>query len=143
MSTLELSDLLNQEMVEIRCSRRCRPRSQPADMTAAEKNDAEKINKRIPGTIDHEYFFATTSMTAIGRAPQKSRLPPIENTLSTATSLSDHLMWQLSMQTDDASCADRLGHRRQPGRRRYLVASFDELAAMGPWPVAEVERALA
>src|SRR6202035_28971 len=24
----------------------------------------------------------------------------------------------------------------------YLVASFDELATMGPWPVAEVERAL-
>src|SRR5205807_74026 len=24
----------------------------------------------------------------------------------------------------------------------YLVASFDELAAMGPWPVTEVERAL-
>ena len=24
----------------------------------------------------------------------------------------------------------------------YLVASFDELSAMGPWPVADVERAL-
>ena len=24
----------------------------------------------------------------------------------------------------------------------YLVASFDELAAMGPWPVDDVERAL-
>jgi len=78
------------------------------------------------------------------RAPQEVKeLPPIENTLSTATSLADHLMWQLSMQTDDPLMREIgsaiIGNLDDDG---YLVASFDELGAMGPWPVAEVERAL-
>src|SRR5947208_16469360 len=52
-------------------------------------------------------------------------------------------MWQLSMQTEDASLRDIgsaiIGNLDDDG---YLVASFDELAAMGPWPVPDVERAL-
>ena len=52
-------------------------------------------------------------------------------------------MWQLSMQTDDALMREIgsaiIGNLDDDG---YLVASFEELAAMGPWPVAEVERAL-
>src|SRR5258705_8966785 len=52
-------------------------------------------------------------------------------------------MWQLSMQTEDSSIRDIgsaiVGNLDDDG---YLVASFDELAAMGPWPVPEVERAL-
>jgi RNA polymerase sigma-54 factor len=70
-------------------------------------------------------------------------LPPIENTLSTSSSLADHMMWQLSMQTDDALMRDIgsaiIGNLDDDG---YLVASFEELAAMGPWPVSDVERAL-
>ena len=52
-------------------------------------------------------------------------------------------MWQLSMQTDDPLMREIgsaiIGNLDDDG---YLVASFDELAAMGPWPVADVERAL-
>src|SRR5207244_11645388 len=77
-------------------------------------------------------------------APQEIKeLPPIENTLSTSTSLADHLLWQLSMQTDAPLMREIgsaiVGNLDDDG---YLVASFDELAAMGPWPVTEVERAL-
>src|SRR6476659_3191103 len=57
MSTLELSELLHQEMVE----------SPMLEETPTEVKEP----------------------------------PPIENTLSTGTSLADHLLWQLSMQTDD------------------------------------------
>src|SRR4029450_7207958 len=85
-------------------------------------------------------------------------------TLSTSSSLSDHLLWQLSMQTDDPTVreigsaimgnlhdhADSGASARETGAAiignldddGYLVASFEELAAMGPWPVSEVERAL-
>jgi RNA polymerase sigma-54 factor len=52
-------------------------------------------------------------------------------------------MWQLAMQTDEPVIRDIgsaiVGNLDDDG---YLVASFDELAAMGPWPVAEVDRAL-
>ena len=77
-------------------------------------------------------------------APQDIKeLPPIENTLSTTNSLSDPLEWQLSMQTDDPLMREIgsaiVGNLDNDGT---LVASFDELTAMGPWPVAEVERAL-
>src|SRR5437016_1799248 len=57
--------------------------------------------------------------------------------------LTDHLIWQLSMQTDESTLRDIgaaiIGNLDDDG---YLVASFDELAAMGPWPVGDVERAL-
>ncbi len=52
-------------------------------------------------------------------------------------------MWQLSMQTDDPLMREIgsaiIGNLDDDG---YLVASFEELAAMGPWPVDDVERAL-
>ena len=52
-------------------------------------------------------------------------------------------MWQLSMQTDDPLMREIgsaiIGNLDDDG---YLVASFEELAEMGSWPVADVERAL-
>src|ERR1700682_4499667 len=148
MSTLELSDLLNQEMVENPMLEEVPTEElQPADMTAvAEKNEAEKINKTDTwDDQDYKYFFGDYLDDGYRpRAPQEIKeLPPIENTLSTASSLSDHLMWQLSMQTEDSVLRDIgsaiIGNLDDDG---YLVASFEELAAMGPWRVDEVERAL-
>src|SRR5213075_451939 len=61
----------------------------------------------------------------------------------TSTSLTDHLMWQLSMQSDDPLIREIgsaiIGNLDDDG---YLVASFEELAAMGSWNVGDVERAL-
>src|SRR6478609_1920413 len=113
MSTLELSDLLNQEMVE------------------------NPMLEEVP---------TEELQPAEAAAPEQKSEPeqqPNENTLSTSSSLSDHLMWQLSMQTDDSLIRDIgsaiIGNLDDDG---YLVASFDEIAAMGPWAVADVERAL-
>src|SRR4029078_7476319 len=79
---------------------------QPAEAaTAAEKTDAEqKVNKTDTwDDQDYEYFFGGYLDDGYRpRAPQEIKeLPPIENTLSTSSSLADHLMWQLSMQSDD------------------------------------------
>src|SRR6201990_2523007 len=149
MSTLELSDLLNQEMVENPMLEEVPTEDlQPADALAQEqeKPPAEATNKTDTwDDQDYEYFFGDYLDDGYRpRAPQEIKeLPPIENTLSTASSLSDHLMWQLSMQTDDPLMREIgsaiIGNLDDDGA---LVASFDELAAMGPWPVADVERAL-
>src|SRR3954452_21851365 len=148
MSTLELSDLLNQEMVENPMLEEVPTEElQPADAAATpEKQPEQPANKTDTwDDQDYEYFFGDYLDDGYRpRAPQEIKeLPPIENTLSTASSLSDHLMWQLSMQTDEVALRDIgsaiVGHLDGDG---YLLASFEELAAMGPWPVAEVERAL-
>jgi RNA polymerase sigma-54 factor len=149
MSTLELSDLLTQEMVENPMLEEVPTEElQPADAAATpEKQEPEQPTGKSDtwDDQDYEYFFGDYLDDGYRpRAPQEIKeLPPIENTLSTTSSLSDHLMWQLSMQTDDPLMREIgsaiIGNLDDDG---YLVASFDELAAMGPWPVAEVERAL-
>jgi len=52
---------------------------------------------------DYAYFFGDYLDEGYRpRQPQEVKeLPPIENTLSTSTSLSDHLQWQLSLQAFD------------------------------------------
>src|SRR5207302_1934576 len=149
MSTLELSDLLNQEMVENPLLEEVPTEElQPTEAAAAqEKTDTEQPQAKTDtwDDQDYEYFFGDYLDDGYRpRAPQEVKeVPPIENTLSTSSSLADHLMWQLSMQTDDSVVRDIgsaiIGNLDDDG---YLVASFDELAAMGPWPVTEVERAL-
>src|SRR6476620_1536589 len=151
MSTLELSDLLNQEMVENPMLEEVPTEDlQPAEVSTAQEtekqNAAEAVNKTDTwDDQDYEYFFGDYLDDGYRpRAPQEVKeLPPIENTLSTTGSLADHLLWQLSMQTDDPLLREIgsaiIGNLDDDG---YLVASFDELAAMGPWAVGDVERAL-
>ena len=70
---------------------------------------------------DYEYFFGEYLDEGYRpRQPQEVKeLPPIENTLSSKSSLADHLMWQLNLQTsDDVAARDRRGHHRQHRRRR-------------------------
>ena len=149
MSTLELADLLNQEMVEnplleevpteeLQPAEQQQQQEKPAEQPAAEKADTWD-------DADYEYFFGDYLDDGYrSRTPSEVKeLPPIENTLSTAASLSDHLLWQLSMQTDDERLKEIggaiIGNLDDDG---YLVASVEEIAAMGEWPVADVERAL-
>ena len=120
---------------------------QPVDAAATEKSESEQQANKTDTWDDQDYEYCTGDYLDEGyrpRAPQEVKeLPPIENTLSTASSLADHLVWQLSMQTDDPLMRDVgsaiIGNLDDDG---MLVASFEELAAMGPWAVADVERAL-
>ena len=151
MSTLELVDLLNQEMVENPMLEEVPTEElQPAEAAAqVEKTDAEQSATAEKSDnwddSDYEYFFGDYLDDGYRpHTPQEVKeLPPIENTLSTSTSLSDHLLWQLSIQTDDERLRE-IGHAiiGNVDDDGYLVASLDEIAAMGPWPVGEVEHAL-
>ena len=152
MSTLELSDLLNQEMVENPLleevpTEDLQPAetNEPAATPAKTEADPAATKTDTWDDQDYEYFFGDYLDDGYrSRVPQEVReLPPIENTLSTSGSLSDHLMWQLSMQSDDSLTREIgsaiIGNLNDDG---FLVASFDELAAMGPWNVTDVEKAL-
>jgi RNA polymerase sigma-54 factor len=149
MSTLELSELLNQEMVE----NPMLEESPSEDLQAAAETPPEKPEEKPQDKTDtwddqdYEYFFGEYLDDGYrSRTPTEVKeLPPIENTLSTSltASLSDHLLWQLSMQTDDPLMRDIgeavIGNLDDDG---YLVATVEDLVNMGAWPLAEVERAL-
>jgi RNA polymerase sigma-54 factor len=152
MSTLELVDLLNQEMVENPMleevpTEELQPAEAPPAADKAESEEKPATEKTDSwDDSDYEYFFGDYLDDGYrSRTPTEVKeLPPIENTLSTSSSLSDHLLWQLSLQTEDDLLreigAAIIGNLDDDG---YLVASVEEIAAMGDWPVADVERALA
>jgi RNA polymerase sigma-54 factor len=149
MTTIELSELLTQEMVENPLLEEVLEDStvaetpQDAETEAADKKAEEKGDTW--DDADYEYFFG--EYLDDGYRPKQAvevrELPPIENTLSSKGSLADHLMWQLDLQTTDQNVRDIgaaiVGNVDDDG---YLAASIDEIAALGPWPVPAVERAL-
>ena len=150
MSTLELADMLNQEVVENPMLEEIQPdEAQSADGTVPEKGEgdadvsAPKADSWDDG--DYAYFFGDYLDDGYRAKTQLEvkELPPIENTLSTTSSLTDHLQWQLSLQTtDDTSRAIGdaiIGNLDDDG---YLVASVDEIALMGNWTVDQVEATL-
>ena len=150
MSTLELADLLNQEVVENPLLEevptedlQAADATPPAEKEAEDKAKADKTDSW--DDADYEYFFGDYLDDGYRpRAPQEVKeLPPIENTLSTSSSLTDHLEWQLSLQTEAEANREIgeaiIGNLNDEG---YLVASVDEIASMGPWPLDDVEKAL-
>ena len=150
MTTLELADLLNQEMVENPLLEEVPTEDPPTPDTTQATEQAEKKAEEKGDTwddADYEYFFGEYLDDGYRpRQPQEVKeLPPIENTLSSKSSLADHLLWQLNlnMQTTDEALrevgAAIIGNIDEDG---YLVASIDEIAALGGWDIALVERAL-
>jgi RNA polymerase sigma-54 factor len=149
MSTLELRDLLTQEMVENPMLEEVPVEEVQATetQTAEEKPEAKPEQQKTDtwDDADYQYFFGEYLDDGYRpKMPQEVReLPPIENTLSTSSSLADHLLWQLSLQTDDETLREIgeaiVGNLNDDG---YLVASLDELAAMGPWSLEQVEGAV-
>src|SRR5215467_2345426 len=139
MTTLELADLLNQEMVENPLLEEVPTEDLTPPETTQATEQAEKAAEEKGDTwddADYEYFFGEYLDDGYRpRQPQEVKeLPPIENTLSSKSSLADNLMWQLSlnMQTNDDGLRDVgaaiVGNIDEDG---YLVASLDEIAALG------------
>ena len=151
MTTLELVDMLNQEVVENPMLEEIPDEEQqPETASTADKPEdppADKEKQDSWDDADYEYFFGEYLDDGYrARAPREVKeLPPIENTLSTKSSLSDHLMWQLSLQIKDDDPLVRaigtaiIGNLDDDG---YLVASLEEIAAMGKWSLVDVERVL-
>ena len=149
MSTVDLVDLLNQEVVENPLLEEIPDEGPPAESAEpGGKDDAESAataeGQDAWDDADYEYFLGELDGGYRSRAPTEYKeLPPIENTLSTGTSLSDHLEWQLRMQADDELAYDIgmavIGNLDEDGR---LAASVEEVAALGGWRCADVEQAI-
>ncbi len=152
MSTIELADMLNQEVVENPMLEEVPTEElQATDAVAqTERTEApEQPRQERPDSwddADYAYFFGDylDDGYRASRAPvEVKELPPLENTLSTQGSLADHLQWQLALSTDDSRVLDIgmaiIGNLADDG---YLMASVDEIAAMGNWTAPEVEAVL-
>src|ERR671913_489338 len=154
MTTLELAELLNQEIVEnpmleeipTEEAQAVDPQAQTSEPEAQEAPKPDRPDANWDEQ-DYAYFFGEYLDDGgyRSRMPvEVKELPPIENTLSTSGSLADHLLWQLSMRPD-TSAAQReigeaiIGNLNDDG---YLMASVDELAHMGGWSQTEVETVL-
>ena len=148
MTTIELVDMLNQEMVENPMLEEVPTEElQPAEASAQPEKpeDPPREANDTWDDADYEYFFGDYLDGGYRpRIPREVReLPPIENTLATTSSLTDHLMWQLSSRQDDETVRDIItaiiGNLDDDG---YLVASVEEIAAMAAWSLKGVRAAL-
>jgi RNA polymerase sigma-54 factor len=156
MSTLELADMLQQEitenpLLEEEIERPVTENTEegPAPEAAGEdgeaKRETEAKTEDSINEIDYESFFS--DYLDEGYRPRTTfevpDLPPIENTLSTTASLADHLAWQLRMTPNDETILELgeaiIGNIDEQG---YLRASIEEICAMGDYAREEVERAL-
>ena len=164
MSTLELADMLQQEITEnplleedLETQRTETPEA--AEAPAAEASaetpatgeapkaevEPEPKNDDSLNEIDYEAFFS--DYLDDGYRPRTNYevpdLPPIENTLSTSSSLADHLDWQMRMSALEGQLAEIgeaiIGNIDEHG---YLQASIEEICAMGKYERDDVERAL-
>src|SRR5215213_7758540 len=108
MSTLELAELLNQEMVENPMLEEV-PTDDLATPEATATTETPEPEKKPDDKgdtwddQDYEYFFGEYLDDGYRpRQPQEVKeLPPIENTLSSKGSLAEHLKWQLDLQPAD------------------------------------------
>jgi RNA polymerase sigma-54 factor len=145
MSTLELAELLNQEMVENPMLEETPAEPDVPEQAATTEQPEEKKKEETWDDADYEYFFGEYLDEGYRpRQPQEVKeLPPIENTLSSKSSLADHLAWQLNLQTNDELLRDIgaaiIGNIDEDG---MLVASVNEIAALGNWDITLVEKAL-
>ena len=152
MTTIELADMLNQEVVENPMLEEVPTEDLQATDSIAqtEREDPQKEPQPVRGDNwddnDYAYFFGDylDDGSRGNRVPvEVKELPPIENTLSTQRSLGDHLNWQLTLSTDDSQVQEIglaiIGNLADDG---YLMASVDEIAAMGDWKPVDVERVL-
>ncbi len=151
MATLELVDALNQEVVDNPLLEEVSAEELQQTDEAAHVDTADPDPQPTRDTqdtwddADFAYFFGEYLDNGYRpRVPREVKeLPPIENTLSTVSSLADHLTWQLSAQTGDEVVQTIgtaiVGNLDEDG---YLAASIQEIAVMGNWPEADVNRVL-
>ena len=143
MSTLELAEMLNQELTENPLLED-EVENQKEEASNNEEKPADKDDDPF-SEIDYESFFSDYLDDGYRpRTPYEvPELPPIENTLATTSSLADHLDWQLRMSSAEALMLEIgkaiVGNVDDDG---YLQASVEEICSMGNYKQGEVEKAL-
>ncbi len=149
---LELADILKNEIIE-------NPVLEIADgvdeqpgenMEQNEKLSAEDYGKekaedeRDPfDEIDLDSYFSDSTGYYHGDFEQYEDAPSFENMLRSSTSLADHLLWQLGLNTSSETIKEIgeyiIGNLDESG---YLISSEEEIMAMGNYSREEVEEAI-
>src|SRR5262245_50354120 len=152
LTTLELAEVLEQEMMENPMLeevpvQEVMATDEPGLGTAtAETPEAAKKEDTLDD-IDVEKVFEDYMEDRGHRRTRSSEIPempPLENTLTQAPDLYDYLTWQLHMTVSDelmVEIGEAIIHNLDEDG--VLRASLEEIANLGPFAPAEVERALA
>ena len=151
LSRLELINTLNQELVENPLLEELQEDELHDIIRTTSAETADVATPEIPerqdtwDDSDYEYFFGDylDSSRRQGLPQETRKIPAIENTLSTSSSLSDHLLWQLLLRTSEGVLREIgraiIGNLNTDG---YLAASIDEIVSMGDWETGKVRIAL-
>jgi RNA polymerase sigma-54 factor len=146
LTTLELAEHLENEVMENPLLEEVPTQELVGEEAQAEA--AEKAAEKDPlDEIDLEKFFEEyvedTDYRRTRSVVEVPELPPLENTLTEAPDLYDHLLWQLRMSNADAAMQE-IGEAiiQNLDEDGMLRASLEEVANLGPYALPEVERAL-
>ncbi|MBN2370544.1 MAG: RNA polymerase factor sigma-54 [Vicinamibacteria bacterium] len=147
LTTLELAEVLEQEMMENPMLEEMPVQEALAGDESAEEERPASETRDPLDEIDIEKFFEDYLDDGDYRRTRASieipDAPPIENTLSEAPDLYDHLLWQLRMSTSDPRLVAIgeviINNLEEDG---LLRADLQEIAQFGPYALEEVENAL-
>ncbi len=148
LTTLELAEVLEAEVMENPLLEEV-PLEETRTLEEAQAEAQEdKAKQEDPlKEIEIEKFFEDyfdEGQERRSRPSEVPEMPPIENTLTESPDLYDHLTWQLHMTTSDDILIE-IGEAiiQNLDEDGMLRASLEEIANMGPYPLEEVEKALA
>ncbi len=149
LTTLELAEVLEQEVMENPLLEEVPVQENLSAEEIATQEAKEKAEREDPlKDIDVEKFFEDYLDDDGGyrrmRSAEIPEAPPIENTLTESPDLYDHLLWQLRMTESDelvVEIGEAIIHNLDEDG--MLRASVEEIANMGPFPLAEVEKTMA
>jgi RNA polymerase sigma-54 factor len=148
LTTLELAEVLEQEVMENPLLEEVPQQETLSADEVANQEAKEEAEKTDPlKEIDIEKFFEDYLDDGYHRRTRSTEIPeapPLENTLTESPDLYDYLTWQLHMSVSDELLVEIgvaiINNLDEDG---MLRASVEEVADMGPFPVPEVEKALA
>jgi RNA polymerase sigma-54 factor len=148
LTTLELAEVLEQEVMENPLLEEVPTQDAVVGDEIAQEEAKEEAERTDPlKDIDVEKFFEDYLDDGRERRVRSSEIPempPIENTLTETPDLYDHLLWQLNMsETDELTREIGEAIIQNLDEDGMLRASVEEIANMGPFPMEEVEKALA
>ncbi len=148
LTTLELAEVLEQEVMENPLLEEVPVQEQLSVDEVAQQEAREEAEKTDPlKDIDIDKFFEDylddSEFRHRIRSSEIPEMPPIENTLTESPDLYDHLSWQLRMSVSEEAILE-IGEAiiHNLDEDGLLRASVEEIANMGPYPEADVERAL-
>ena len=153
LTTLELAEVLEQEVMEnplleetpVEETKTSEEIAQEAQAEPeAEREKPDDPLKEIDVERFFEDYFDDAGSERRMRPAELPEVPTIENTLTEAFDLYDHLLWQLRVsEADEATLTIAEALVQNLDGDGLLRVTLDDVAAMGPWPLEAVERALA